>query len=161
MEENHCLSSLPLMCVTFSAFWLRLWYHVLYWLRNIYEGAELPSLYFIIVTKHSRTYLALTKLIPVLLTHLFQILNYTHCVAIWCILFQSLFRWHSIKVTLHPQAFFHGCQIVHWDPLNAKRRCPKKMVSAMWNCMVSMATHSEFEKGVSLQNYSYLSCYLS
>ena len=25
--------------------------------------------------------------------------------------------WHPI---------FHGCKIVHWDPWNAKRRCPKK-----------------------------------
>ena len=47
-----------------------------------------------------------------------------------------------------PRTIFHGCKIVHWDPLDAKRRCPQKnLVWAMCNCMVSMATHSEFEKG--------------
>ena len=47
-----------------------------------------------------------------------------------------------------PRTIFNGCQIVHWDPLDWNRRCPqKKLVWAMWNCMVSMATHSEFEKG--------------
>ena len=25
-----------------------------------------------------------------------------------------------------PRTIFHGCQIVHWDPLDGKRRCPKK-----------------------------------
>ena len=35
----------------------------------------------------------------------------------------------------------------------------KKFVWAMCNCMVSMATHSEFEKGDLPTNYSYLSCY--
>ena len=25
-----------------------------------------------------------------------------------------------------PRTIFHGCQIVHWDPLDAKQRCPKK-----------------------------------
>ena len=24
-----------------------------------------------------------------------------------------------------PRTIFYGCQIVHWDPLNAKRRCPQ------------------------------------
>ena len=25
-----------------------------------------------------------------------------------------------------PRTIFHGCQIVHWDPLDGKRRCPQK-----------------------------------
>ena len=25
-----------------------------------------------------------------------------------------------------PRTIFHGCQIVHWDPLDAKQRCPQK-----------------------------------
>ena len=25
-----------------------------------------------------------------------------------------------------PKAIFHGCQIVHWDPLNVKRSCPQQ-----------------------------------
>ena len=25
-----------------------------------------------------------------------------------------------------PWTIFHGCQIVHWDPLDGKRRCPQK-----------------------------------
>ena len=52
------------------------WFHIMYrlfnvlcWLWNIYEGAELPSVYFINNTKHCITYLALTKLFPVLISH--------------------------------------------------------------------------------------------
>ena len=25
-----------------------------------------------------------------------------------------------------PRTIFHGCQIVHWDPQDGKRRCPQK-----------------------------------
>ena len=25
-----------------------------------------------------------------------------------------------------PRTIFHGCQIVHWDPLDGQRRCPQK-----------------------------------
>ena len=25
-----------------------------------------------------------------------------------------------------PRTIFHGCQIVHWDPLDGKRRCSQK-----------------------------------
>ena len=39
------------------------------WLWNIYEGEELPSVYFITSTKHCITYLALTQLFPVLVSH--------------------------------------------------------------------------------------------
>ena len=45
-----------------------------------------------------------------------------------------------------PRTIFHGCQIVYWDPLNEKLRCPQKKFG-FENCMVSMATNSEFEKG--------------
>ena len=44
-------------------------FNVLCWLWNIYEGAELPSVYFITSTKHCITYLALTQLFPVLVSH--------------------------------------------------------------------------------------------
>ena len=26
-----------------------------------------------------------------------------------------------------PRTIFHGCQIVHWDPLDGKRRCSQKI----------------------------------
>ena len=39
-------------------------FNVLCWLWNIYEGAPLPSVYFITNTKHCITYLALTQLFP-------------------------------------------------------------------------------------------------
>ena len=52
------------------------WFHIMYrlfnvlcWLWNIYEGAELPGVYFINNTKHCITYLALTQLFPVLISH--------------------------------------------------------------------------------------------
>ena len=44
-------------------------FNVLCWLWNIYEGAELPSVYFITNTKHCITYLALAQLFPVLISH--------------------------------------------------------------------------------------------
>ena len=44
-------------------------FNVLCWLWNIYEGAELPSVYFITNTKHCITYLALTQLFHVLVSH--------------------------------------------------------------------------------------------
>ena len=31
-----------------------------------------------------------------------------------------------LPCTPPPRTIFHGCQIVHWDPLDGKRRCPKK-----------------------------------
>ena len=40
-------------------------FNVLCWLFNIYEGVELPSVYFITNTKYCITYLALTQLFPV------------------------------------------------------------------------------------------------
>ena len=44
-------------------------FNVLCWLWNKYEGAELPSVYFITNTKHCITYLAQTQLFPVLVSH--------------------------------------------------------------------------------------------
>ena len=44
-------------------------FNVLCWLWNIYEGAKLPSVYFITNTKHCITYLALNQLFPVLISH--------------------------------------------------------------------------------------------
>ena len=43
-------------------------FNVLCWLWNIYEGAELPSVYFITNTKHCMTYFARIQLFPVLVT---------------------------------------------------------------------------------------------
>ena len=41
---------------------------------------------------------------------------------------------------MHPRTIFHGCQIVHLDPLNVKRSRPQnKLEEAMRKCMVSMA----------------------
>ena len=44
-------------------------FNVLCWLWNIYEGAELPSVYSIATTEHCITYLALAQLFPVLVSH--------------------------------------------------------------------------------------------
>ena len=43
--------------------------NVLCWLWNIYEGSELPNEYFVTNTKHCITYLALTQLFPMLVSH--------------------------------------------------------------------------------------------
>ena len=58
-------------CIVFSLCQLNTYrlFNVLCWLWNIYEGAELPSVYFINNTKHCITYLALTQLFPVLISH--------------------------------------------------------------------------------------------
>ena len=32
----------------------------------------------------------------------------------------------QLRLPCTPRTIFHGCQIVHWDPLNAKRKCPQK-----------------------------------
>ena len=31
-----------------------------------------------------------------------------------------------LPCTPPPRTIFHGCQIVYWDPLDGKRRCPQK-----------------------------------
>ena len=72
-EKSHC-SAVASYCKELKAYWhewdtmYRL-FNVLRWLWNIYEGAELPSVYFITNTKHCITYLALTQLFPVLVSH--------------------------------------------------------------------------------------------
>ena len=49
---------------------------------------------------------------------------------------------------LAPQDNFFGCQIVRWDPLNAKLMCPQKKIGTGYvKMLVSMATHSGFENG--------------
>ena len=48
--------------------------------------------------------------------------------------------WGQISLYCTTRTFYHGCQIVHQDPLNAKQSSPKKTVLDMWKCMVSMAT---------------------
>ena len=49
-----------------------------------------------------------------------------------------------------PRTIFHGCQIVHWDPRNAKNFVLKdKLNCTMKKCMVSMATiYTILEHGV-------------
>ena len=61
------------------------------------------------------------------------------------------------------RTIFHGCQIVYWDPLNAKRSCPQNNFGMGYvkMRMVSMGIHSGFENGGMPTKYSYLSCYLS
>ena len=61
-----------------------------------------------------------------------------------------------------PRTIFHGCQIVHWDPLDAKQRCPKKI----WFGLCDIAWFlwqpaANLRRGVYLQNNPYLSCYSS
>ena len=56
-------------------------FNVLCWLWNIYERAELPIVYFITNTKNCITYLALTQLFPVLLTHRSHNVKYTYYVV--------------------------------------------------------------------------------
>ena len=68
-QVGYALETFPALSkiiVTYSKYRL---FNVLCWLWNIYEGAELPSVYFITNTKHCITYLALTQLFPVLVPH--------------------------------------------------------------------------------------------
>ena len=73
-------------------------FNVLCWLWNIYEGAELPSVYFITNTKHCITYLALTQLFPVLVSHpeMYTVCSILlHFVLEFCISFLTMdaFTW--------------------------------------------------------------------
>ena len=60
-----------------------------------------------------------------------------------------------------PGQFFMGAKLFIGTPWMGNEGVLKKFGLGYVTCMVSMATHSEFEKGVCLQNYSHLSCYLS
>ena len=33
----------------------------------------------------------------------------------------------QFRLPCTPRTIFHGCQVVYWDPLDAKQRCPKKI----------------------------------
>ena len=57
-------------------------FNVLCWLWNIYEGAELPSVYFITNTKYCINYLAQTQLFPVLVSHPEMYTHYMHFAAL-------------------------------------------------------------------------------
>ena len=46
----------------------------------------------------------------------------------------------EVRSILHSLDLLNSCQIVEWDPLNAKQSSPKKLALAMWKYMVSMAT---------------------
>ena len=52
----------------------------------------------------------------------------------------------SSSCYLAPQDSFYGCQIVHWDPLDAKVSS-KQFGLGYVKCMVSMANHRGFENG--------------
>ena len=52
----------------------------------------------------------------------------------------------QFRLPCTPRTTFYGCQIVHWDPLNAKRRCPKNGMGYV-KMHGSMATNSEYEDG--------------
>ena len=78
-------------------------FNVLRWLWNIYEGAE-PTVCFIIITKHFKTYLALTQRCLVLLTPRLHIVTYTHYVAFCCISIRSM-----------SFLFSHRCDAFRWD----------------------------------------------
>ena len=67
LQAKVCARSTSYMCIGYSMFCVG---------YGIYEGAELPSVYFITNTKHCITYLALPKLFPVLLAHMPHIVKY-------------------------------------------------------------------------------------
>ena len=64
-----------------------------------------------------------------------------------------------LPCTPAPEDNFHGCQIVHWDPLNAKRSCSKKIWYGL--CENACMVIANLRMGVCLLNNSYLSCYLT
>ena len=60
-----------------------------------------------------------------------------------------------------PRTIFHGYQIVHWRPLDEKRRCPfKDWFGLGENAWFPWQPIADLRMGVCLQKYSYLSCYL-
>ena len=85
---------------------------VLCWLWNIYEGAELPSVYFITNTKHCKTFLALPQLLPVLLTDRLHIMKYTYYVVFYCISSRSIAI--GDKWIYQQHSFFILCKII-WE----------------------------------------------
>ena len=101
-------------------------FSVLCWLWNIYEGAELPSVYFITNTKHCIPYLALTQLFPVLLTHRLHIVKYTYYVVFCCISFIGVCRFvfshgrvQMEQMDFISSIFFNFCKMIweifHWS----------------------------------------------
>ena len=82
------------MFISFDSFKYRL-FNVLGWLWNIYEGAELPSVYFITNTKHCITYLALAQLFPVLVSHPEM---YTVCSILLHFVYESLISFLALDV---------------------------------------------------------------
>ena len=68
-------------------------FNVLCWLWNIYEGAELPSVYFINNTKHCITCLALTQLFPVLISHPEMYTLCSFCLGVISFLAMDAFAW--------------------------------------------------------------------
>ena len=85
---------------------------VLCWLWNIYEGAELLSVYSITNTKHCKTYLAMTQLFPVLLTHRPHIMK----ISILCSILLHFIKEYSDgrvqrgQMDLSAAFFFHSLQ---------------------------------------------------
>ena len=66
-----------------------------------------------------------TCLFPIAL-HVFT--HFSTCFNPWCfILFFYMYPGIQFRLPCTPpRTIFHGCQIVYWDPLDGKRRCPQK-----------------------------------
>ena len=61
-----------------------------------------------------------------------------------------------------PRTNFHMCQIVYWNPLNAKQSCSKKLWYGLCeNAWFLWQPIANLRMGGCLQNYSSFSCYLS
>ena len=68
----------------------------------------------------------------------------------------------QFRLPCTPSTIFHGCLIVNWDPLNAKRRCSQKTSYGLCeNAWFPWKPIADLRMGVCLQKYLYLSCYLS
>ena len=83
--------------------------------------------------------------------------------SLWLRYFLTILT-YFIHYMLHctPRTIFHGCQIVIWDPQNAKRRFPKRIWYGQWeNAWFLWQPIADLRMGVCPLKYSYLSCYLS
>ena len=80
--------------------------------------------------------------------------------VVWVLSFSHLrIRINRCKPPPPPRTIFHWCQNYLLGPPGCETKVSsknlKKMVWAMWKCMVSMPTHSGFENGVYLQKVSF------
>ena len=104
-------------------------------LRRVCASADLPEPLLLAYTKYGRR----RKLRPKLrylaqfdslaLTFIKRICAYAISTKISCtgpILTETCTPTSNLGYLAPPRTIFHGCQIVYWDPLDAKRRCPQK-----------------------------------